>query len=159
MILSVHMHPKPSFTLFCKQIYYLEMIQLDSKLVTCFLYTCSTTSSPEKPQGRIQIAISLKSGVYRLRQRRIQISREQTSSRIFEIACETLHGQIQVHFRWGNPAVENHNSQRTNQLNNTLLVSVVLQHFIEYSIFHNNTVEGLFLGVWKPQPHKISDFS
>jgi len=41
MILSVHMHPKPSFTLFCKQIYYLEMIQLDSKFFTCFLYTCN----------------------------------------------------------------------------------------------------------------------
>ena len=41
MILSDHMHPKPSFTLFCKQIYDLEMIQLDSKLVACFLPTCS----------------------------------------------------------------------------------------------------------------------
>ena len=89
MILSVHMHPTPSFTLFCKQIYYLEMIQLDSKFVTYFLSTCSTTSSPEKPQGRIQRAISLKYGVYRLRRRRIQISREQTRTASEATSCPT----------------------------------------------------------------------
>ena len=89
MILNVHMHPTPSFTLFHKQIYYLEMIQLDSKFVTYFSSTCSATSSPEKPQGRIQITISLKYGVYRLRRSRIQFSRELTRSRIFEITCET----------------------------------------------------------------------
>ena len=43
----------------------IEMIQLDSKFVACFLPTCGTTSSPEKPQGRIHRAISLKYGVYR----------------------------------------------------------------------------------------------
>ena len=74
MILSDHMHPKSSFTLFCKQIYDIEMIQLDSKFVTCFLPTFGTTSSPGKPQGRIHRAIALKYGVYRLRQRRTQIS-------------------------------------------------------------------------------------
>ena len=52
MILSVHMHPTPSFTLFCKQIYYLEMIQLDSKFVTYFLCACSTTSSPGEASGK-----------------------------------------------------------------------------------------------------------
>ena len=76
MILRDHMHPKPSFTLFCKQIYDLEMIQLDFKFIACFLPTCGTTNSPEKPQGRIHRAISLKYGVYRLRRRRIQISRQ-----------------------------------------------------------------------------------
>jgi len=76
MILSDHMHPKPSFTLFCKQIYDLEMIQLDSKLVACFLPTSGTTSILEKPEGRIHRVISLKYGVYRLRRRRIQISRQ-----------------------------------------------------------------------------------
>jgi len=57
MILSVHMHPKPSFTLFFKHIYYLKMIQLDYKLITCFLYTCRIPSSLEKSQGGIQIVI------------------------------------------------------------------------------------------------------
>ena len=74
MILSDHMHSKPSFTLFCKQIYDLEMIQLDSKFITCFLPTFGTTSSLGKPQGRINSALSLKYGVYRLRRRRTQIS-------------------------------------------------------------------------------------
>ena len=46
MIQSNHMHPKPSLTLFCKQIYDLEIIQLDSKFVTCFLPTCGTTTQP-----------------------------------------------------------------------------------------------------------------
>ena len=55
MILSVHMHPTPSFTLFCKQTYYLEIMQLDFNFITYFLYTCSTTSSPEKPQGSSHI--------------------------------------------------------------------------------------------------------
>ena len=32
------------------------MIQLDSKFVACFLPTCSTTSSLEKPQGSIHSA-------------------------------------------------------------------------------------------------------
>jgi len=69
MILSDHniMHPKPSFTLFSKQLYDLEM---DSKFVACFLPTCS---SPEKPYGRIHRAISLKYSVYRLKRRRTQI--------------------------------------------------------------------------------------
>ena len=36
-VLSDRMHPKPSFTLFCKQICDLEVIQLDFKFVSCFL--------------------------------------------------------------------------------------------------------------------------
>ena len=47
MILSVHMHPKPSFTLFCKQTYYLEMMQLDSNFVTYFL--CSYLQYNQQP--------------------------------------------------------------------------------------------------------------
>ena len=82
MILSDRLCPKPSFKLFCKQIYDLEMIQLDSKFVTCFLPTFGTTSSPGKPQGRIHRAISLKYGVYRLRRRRTRFlcSRQELKS-------------------------------------------------------------------------------
>jgi len=63
MILSDHVQPKPSFTLFCEQIYGLDMMQQDSKFIACFLPTCSTTSSPEKLQG----SHITKYGVYRLR--------------------------------------------------------------------------------------------
>ena len=52
------MQLKPSFTLLdCEQIYGLEVTQLDSKFITYFFPTCGTASSPEKPQGRIHIAI------------------------------------------------------------------------------------------------------
>jgi len=57
MILSDHMQPKPSFTLLCEHIYGLKMTQQDSKFITYFLPTCSTTSSPEKPQERIHRVI------------------------------------------------------------------------------------------------------
>ena len=98
MILSVHMHPKPSFTLFCKQIYYLEMISSLSLALVCLQYNQQPGEASRKdPNSHITKIWCLQVKAKKDTDFSVGSRQEVESSKSL---AKLLHG----HLLWGNPA-------------------------------------------------------
>ena len=125
------MHQKLSITLYTERIYGLEIVQLDSKPITCVV-SINTTSSPEKPAARIRWASMLFlcscKGWYRFPGSRSNVA----SLKALQDNCKIRSSITQFCCK------KNRCHKQSNQPNRTLSVSAGPWHSVEYSNSHSN---------------------